>query len=144
MAVEYSAPFVQTVAAGENVIFTSTDIACTRGYVLHRDNSGIVTLRGAATGNQNRARYRISFGGNLAIADGGTVGAVSLTMAIDGETVNTTRMIVTPAAVGDYFNVSMDTFVDVPRCCCVTIAIENTAGTPVDVQNANIIIDRTA
>ena len=63
---------------------------------MHRDGSGLVTLRGLT--NQCRARFRVSFGGNIAIPTGGTVGPISLAIAIDGEAVATTTMISTPAA----------------------------------------------
>ena len=59
-------------------------------------------------------------------------------------------MTVTPAAVGDFFNVSRTTFIDVPCGCCVTIAVENVSLTaagvaiPIDVQNANLVIERVA
>jgi len=139
---EYTANAVQTVAAGGNVAFTSTPIPCSRGYVLHRDNSGIITLRGI--GGQCRARYRLSFGANIAVATGGTVGAIALAIAINGEAVQTSTMVVTPAAVGDYFNVSTDMIIDVPKCCCYTITVQNTSTTAIDVANANIIIDRIA
>lgn len=137
---EYTANAVQTVAANSNIEFTDTPIPC--NYIIHRDNSGIITLRGI--GGQCRARYRISFGGNIAVATGGTVGAISLAVTINGETVQTSTMTVTPAAVGDYFNVSADVIIDVPKCCCYTVAVENISTTAVDVANANIIIDRIA
>jgi len=53
---EYTANALQTVAAGQNVLFTETPVGCNRGYVVHRDCSGIVTLRGIT--NQCRARYK--------------------------------------------------------------------------------------
>lgn len=142
MAVEYTANAVQTVAANQNVLFTDEPIPCCKGYVLHRDGAGIITLKGVT--NQCRARYLVTFSGNIAVATGGTVGAISLAITINGEPVNTTTMTVTPAAVGNFFNVATSVFIDVPKCCCYTIAVENISATPVDVQNANIIIDRVA
>ena len=45
----------------------------------------------------------------------------------------------------DFFNVSVSTLVDVPRGCCLTLSVKNiTADTSIDVENANIVIDRTA
>ena len=52
--------------------------------------------------------------------------------------------------VGDFFNVSRTVFIDVPCGCCVTIAVENTSTTaagvaiPIDVANANIVVERVA
>lgn len=148
MAVELTAVLPQTVQYGQNVLFTETPVPCNRGYVVHREGSGVVTLRGV--GCQCRARYKITFGGNIAVPAGGTVGPVSLAIAIDGEPLPSTVMEVTPAAVGEFFNVGRTTFIDVPCGCCTTIAVENVsttavgAGVPVDVDNANLVIERVA
>ena len=147
MAVELTAPAVQTVAFGGNVLFTDTAVDCNRGYVVHREGAGVVTLRGIGC---QRARYKVTFGGNIAIATGGTVAPISLAVAIAGEPLPSATMTVTPAAVGDFFNVSRTTFIDVPCGCCVTIAVENVSLTaagvaiPIDVQNANLVIERVA
>ena len=147
MAVELTAPAVQTVAFGGNVLFTDTAVGCNRGYVVHREGAGVVTLRGIGC---QRARYKVTFGGNIAIATGGTVAPISLAVAIAGEPLPSTTMTVTPAAVGDFFNVSRTTFIGVPCSCCVTISVENVSLTaagvaiPIDVQNANLVIERVA
>ena len=62
---EYTNAAVQTVAANQNVLFTSTPVGCNTGNVIHREGSGIATLRGVT--NQCRARYRVSFVGNIAV-----------------------------------------------------------------------------
>lgn len=148
MAVELTAPTTQTVQFGGNVLFTDSPVRCSRGYVVHRDGAGVVTLRGANC--QCKARYKVTFGANIAIAEGGTVAPISVAIAIDGEPLASTTMTVTPAAVGDFFNVSRTVFVDVPCGCCVTIAVENTSTTaagvaiPIDVVNANIVVERVA
>jgi hypothetical protein len=86
----------------------------------------------------------VSFGGNIAIPTGGTVGPISLALAIDGEAVPATTMIITPAAVEQFFNVSADLFIDVPRGCCVSVSVKNISTDAVVVQNANLIITREA
>ena len=92
----------------------------------------------------------MTFGGNIAIAAGGTVAPISVAIAIDGEPLPSTTMTVTPAAVGDFFNVSRTVFIDVPCGCCVTIAVENTITTaagvaiPIDVIAASMTIERVA
>lgn len=139
---EYTNAAVQTVAANQNVLFTSTPVGCNTGNVIHREGSGIATLRGVT--NQCRARYRVNFVGNIAVPTGGTAGAISVSLAINGEPLPASTAIVTPAAVEEYFNVSLDTFVDVPRGCCVTVAVRNTTAMPINVQNANMIITREA
>jgi molybdopterin-binding protein len=37
-------------------------------------------------------------------------------------------MIVTPAAVENFFNVNSSIFIDVPKGCCVTVSVTNTSG----------------
>lgn len=137
---EITASALQTVAAGQNVLFTETPV-CGSGCIVHRDGSGIVTLRGQT--NQCRARYRVSFGANIAVPAGGTPGPISVAIAIDGEPLAASTAIVTPTVVDAFFNVSLDTFVEVPRGCCVTVAVENTSGQAISVQNANLIAERT-
>lgn len=142
---EFTSNAVQTVAAGQNVLFTETAVPCNRGYVLHREGAGIVTLRGIVNNcNGCFARYKIFFGGNIAIAEGGTVDPISIALAIDGEAIPTSSAIVTPAAVGDFWNIAEALYVTVPRGCCYTIAVENTSDQPIDIQNANLIVERTA
>ena len=137
---EYSYAALQTVEAGQNVLFNETPVAPSR-CIVHRDGSGIVTLRGLTNG-QCRARFRVSYGANIAIPTGGTVGAISVALAIAGEPLPASKAIVTPAAVDNYFNVYIDTFVDVPSGCCVTVAVENTSDQAISVQNANLIVTR--
>lgn len=142
---EYTSNAVQTVGAGQNVLFTDAPIPCTKGYVIHREGSGLFTLRGIVNNcNGCFARYKVSFGANIAIPTGGTVEPISLALAIDGEPIPTSSVISTPAAVEEYDNVYASIFITVPRGCCYTIAVENTSTQAIDVQNANIIVERTA
>lgn len=138
---EIIANAVQTVPANQNVYFTDT-VICGNMSISHRDDSGLVTLRGVT--NQCRARFMVTFGGNIAVPTGGTVGPISLAIAVDGEAVPSTTMIVTPAAVEQFFNVKSSVFIDVPRGCCVSVSVKNTSTDTVVVQNANLIITREA
>ena len=143
MAAEYSYAPVQTVAENENLIFTDGVRACRKGYITHRSGSGIFRLKGAS--NACKTIYKVHFNGNIAVATGGTVGAISVALSEDGETVNNTIATVTPAAIGDFFNVSFETFITIPCGCCVTVSVENASvGTAIDVENANIIFERVA
>lgn len=142
---EYTANAVQTVAVGQNILFTDVPISGCRQGIIHREGSGIVTLRGQVNNGSGFARYKVSFGANIAIPTGGTGGTpLSLALAIDGEPVPTSSVIVTPTENEEYWNVYASIFIDLPRGCCYTIAVENTGTTSVDVQNANLIIERTA
>lgn len=143
MAAEYSYVPLQTVAVDENILFMDGCRACRKGYVQHREGSGIFTLRGVT--NQCKAVYKVQFNGNIAISTGGTVEPISVALTINGEALGNATATVTPAAIGDFFNVSVATFIDVPCGCCLTVSVENTsATTAIDVTNANIIIDRVA
>ena len=140
---EYSYVLAQTVEADANLIFTNGDRACRKRLIEHRNDSGIFTLRGAANGC--RALYAVTFTGNIAISAGGTVEPISVAITYNGEALRNATAIVTPAAVGDFFNVSITTFVEVPCGCCVSVAVENvSATTSIDVTNANIIFERIA
>ena len=114
----------QNVAFGQNLLLTDS-IPCNRGYVVHRNGSGILTLRGCTSGNSCFARYEVTFNGNLAIPTGGTVAAIAVALAIDGEALQSSRAIVTPAAVEQYFNVTSTAIITVPKGCCYTVALEN-------------------
>jgi hypothetical protein len=143
MAAEYSAIALQTVAVDDNVLFNNGFRACRKGFISHRDDSGVFFLKGASNGC--RTIYRVKFQANIAIATGGTVEPISVSLTINGEALGNATATVTPAAIGDFFNVSITTFVDIPCGCCVTVSVENTSDTTaIDVTNANIIFDRVA
>ena len=138
---ELTANAIQTIPANSNVIFTDT-VVCGNCSIMHREGSGLVTLRGLT--NQCRARFRVSFGGNIALPTGGTVGPISLAIAVNGEPVATTTMISTPAAVEEFNNVFSAIFLDVPKGCCLTVSVKNISEVPIDVENANLIVERVA
>ena len=141
MAAEYSAIAVQTVAVDENVLFDNGCRACRKGFIQHRDDSGIFFLKGSPNGC--RAVYRVTFDGNIAIATGGTVEPISVALTINGEALGNATATVTPAAIGDFFNVSVTTFIEIPCGCCVTVSVENVSDTTaIDITNANVIFDR--
>ena len=142
---------VQLVQPNQNCIF-NTSIGCNKGYVLHRNESGLVILRGIVNNAcSGFARYQCTFNGNIAVPEGGTVGAIAVALAIDGEPLQTSKAIVTPAAVEEYFNVTSTAFITVPRGCCFTVSVENvsegTGTTPapaINIQNANLVVSRVA
>lgn len=146
---EFQANAVQTVNPGETIVFTDTPVPCERGFVRHRDDSGTFLLSGYVPYSggckccrPKSANYLVDFGANIAIPTGGTVGEISVAISIDGSTVPGSTMIVTPAAVEQYFNVSRAINVDVWRGCCESVAIRNTSDQPILVQNANVLFSR--
>lgn len=139
---EFTAVAQQTVAPNQVILFTDTPVRGNNS-IMHREGSGLVSLRGL-TSCQPRARFRVSFGANIAVPTGGTVGPISVAIAIDGEPVISTQMIVTPAAVEEFFNVNRETDIDVPAGCCAQVSVENTSEGDILVQNANLIVERVA
>ena len=151
MACEFVENAVQLVQPDQNVLL-DTSIACPNGNVMHRPGAGIVTLRGNCGGCNRFARYQVTFNGNVAIPTEGTVGPIAVALAVDGEPIQTSRAIVTPAAVDQYFNVTSTAIITVPKGCCFTVAVENIstgataadAAPAINVQNANLTVARIA
>ena len=141
----------QLVAAGQNVLLADS-IPCNKGYVVHRNGSGILTLRGIVNGCGTFARYQVTFNGNIAVPTGGTAAASAPALAIDGEALQSSRAIVTPAAVEQYFNVTNTAIITVPRGCCYTVAVENVnagvdgdiAQQAISVADGNLVVSRIA
>ena len=142
---DYMAEFfnsaIVTVAPGQNVPFTESS-GCAKSCIIHREGTGIITLRGLT--EQCKARFKVSFGANIAVPTGGTVEAITTALAVDGEALNSSIATVTPAAVENYFNIYGSTIVDVPRGCCVTVAVTNTNTQAINFSNANMIVERIA
>lgn len=147
---EYLANTVQSVALNTPAIFDAS-IPCTRGCVFHEDSTGIFILRGNTP--NCFARYQVTFNGNIAVPEGGTVGPIAIALTVNGEPRLTSRAIVTPAAVEEYFNVTSTAIITVPRGCCFTLSVRSVAAsedptvTPapvISLQNANLTINRVA
>jgi hypothetical protein len=149
---EYTYNPIQLVSAGGNVILND-NIPCCKGYVLHRNESGLVILRGIVNNPCGTfARYQVTFNGNIAVPDDGTAGEISVALAVDGEAIPTSLARVTPAAVDEYFNVTSTAIITVPKGCCFTLSVENTStgattadpAPAINVQNANLVVSRIA
>lgn len=139
---EITANALQTVSTGSNVVFTNTAVSGTQ-CMLHREGSGLVTLRGIT--NQTRARFKITFGGNVALpADTTPVTPISLAIALNGEPVVETTMISTPATAATYNSVGRVLFLDIPAGCCSQVSVKNTSVSSISIQNASLIIERVA
>ena len=151
MAAEYLANAVQNVSLNAPVIFTAS-IPCRRGWVYHRDETGIFLLRGITNG-QCYATYQVTFNGNIAVPTGGTAGPIAIAIVENGEARPTSRAILTPAAVDEYGNVTSTAIIQVPSGCCFNLAVESVPATDdptvtpapvISVQNANLVISRIA
>lgn len=136
---EFTNANIVSVAAGQNVPLTETAVTG-KPCIVHREGAGIVTLRGLT--QQCKARFRVAFGANIAIPTGGTVEAITAALAINGEALNSATAIVTPAAAENYFNIYVSAIVEVPKGCCVTVAMKNTSAQAVSFANSNMTVDR--
>ena len=152
MAAEYLANAVQEVALNSPVIFNAS-IPCRKGYVYHEDETGVFILRGITNG-QCFATYQVTFNGNIALPeDAAEVVPIAIAITVQGEPRLTSRAIFTPAAVDEYGNVTSTAIVKVPRGCCFSVAVDAVPATTdptiapapiIEVQNANLVIDRIA
>lgn len=148
---EYVANAVQNVSLNAPILFNAT-IPCPTGCVFHEDETGVFVLRGKT--NNCFARYQITFNGNIAIPEGGTVTPIAVAISVCGEPRLTSRAIFTPAAAEEYGNVTSTAFITVPKGCCFNVSIDyvdattdDAATTPtplIEVQNANLVITRVA
>lgn len=153
MACEFLWNDVQEVSLNAPVLFRAS-IPCNRGYVYHEDETGNFILSGASGNSCNRfAHYQVTFNGNIAIPEGGTVTPIALALTVNGEPRLTSRAIFTPAAVGEYGNVTSTAIIKVPRCCCFSLGVDAIPATAdptvtpapvIEVQNANLTIARIA
>lgn len=144
---------VQIVESNQNVLLEDS-IPCPRGYVIHRNGSGIITLRGIVNNPcACFARYQVTFNGNIAVPEDGTAGEIGIALAIAGEPIQTSKALVTPAAVDEYFNVTSTAIITVPKGCCYTVTVENVSvssdpatlpAPEINVQNANLVVQRIA
>lgn len=146
---EYSGNAVQTVNPGDSIVFNTSVDRCTRGFVRHRSETGAFMLSGWTPCNRNgccnrnqNAKYYVDFGCNVAIPTGGTVGTISLALAIDGVTIPSSQMDSTPAAVENYNNVSSAIMVPIWKNCRQTLTVKNIGDQAILVKNANIIFSR--
>lgn len=150
MAAEYLANAEQLVNLNAPIIFTAS-IPCRRGYVYHEDETGIFILRGITS--NCFTTYQVTFNGNIAIPEGGTVTPIAVAITVNGEPRLTSRAIFTPAAAEDYGNVTSTAIIKVPRGCCFSLSVENVPATAdptvtpapvISVQNANFVVNRIA
>jgi len=138
----------QVVNPGETIVFTENPVPCNRGLVRYREGTGAFRLKGYVPYSGCRCRtaqtavYLVDFGANIAVPTGETVGTISVAVMVDGITIPSSTMSVTPAAVNEFFNVSRAINAQVDRGCCQTLSIRNTSQIPILVQNANVIFSR--
>lgn len=156
MAVELGYAAEQTIQPGAGAILENIR-PCNKcpQQVIHDDMTPNVTLRGIVRNPccNARAQYNVRFSGNIALAEGATVGEIQMAISVNGFVRPLTIAAATPAAVGEYWHVSGDTTIDVPVGCCTDVAVVNASvsATPATVpapaitaRNLNVEVERTA
>lgn len=156
MACEFLYNPIQEVALNAPILF-DTSIPCGRGNIYHENNTGNFILKGAKNNipcDCNAfAQYQVTFNGNIAIPEGGTVTPIAVAMTVNGEPRLTSRAIITPAAVDEYGNVTSTAIIKVPRGCCFSLSVDSVPATTdptvtpapvINVQNANLTVARIA
>lgn len=129
---------IQQVAAGQNAIL-DTDVIKSR-CVSHRTGSGLICVENSGC-DCRPARYKVFVKANIAIPTGGTVGAISLGIALNGEIVQSSIATVTPAAVGDEFSVATEEIINAGKCP-VNIAVRNPNTETIQITDLVVIVER--
>lgn len=129
---------IQQVAAGQNAVLDN-DVIRSR-CVSHRTGSGLICVDNSGC-DCKPARYKVFVKANIAIPTGGTVGAISLGIALNGEIVQSSIATVTPAAVGDEFSVATEEIINAGKCP-VNIAVRNPNTQTIQVSDLVVIVER--
>lgn len=129
---------IQQVAAGQNAIL-DTDVIKSR-CVSHRTGSGLICVDNSGC-DCKPARYKVFVKANISIPTGGTVEAISLGIALNGEIVQSSIATVTPAAAGDEFSVATEEIINAGKCP-VNIAVRNPNTQTIQVSDLVVIVER--
>lgn len=129
----------QAVAANNNVLFPTDRIrtkSCNSccGWLSHDVGSGLFTLTKPGI-------YEIHYNADITSTD---IGAASLVLEQNGEPIGGTQSIYTIATAGALGNVSASTLVCVPCGASYTVTLTNNSALALNVQDANIIIEKVA
>ena len=129
---------IQQVAAGQNAIL-DTDLIKSR-CVSHRTGSGLICVDNSGC-DCKPARYKVFVKANISIPTGGTVGPISLGIALNGEIVQSSIATVTPAAAGDEFSVATEEIINAGKCP-VNIAVRNPNTETIQISDLVVIVER--
>lgn len=142
---------VQGVPLNQGAIYDTVN-PCTRGIVLHEDQTATTILRGVPKCPCKRsAKFKVTAISNIALPEGATVTPIAVALVSNGEVRPTSRAISTPAAALVYDNVTASDIIEVPIGCCFMVSIRNVAAseeatyTPapvINMQNLNITVDQ--
>ena len=129
---------IQQVAAGQNAVLDN-DVIRSR-CVSHRTGSGLICVDNSGC-DCKPARYKVFVKANISIPTGGTVGPISLGIALNGEIVQSSIATVTPAATGDEFSVATEEIINAGKCP-VNIAVRNPNTETIQISDLVVIVER--
>ena len=129
---------IQQVAAGQNAVL-DVDVIKSR-CVSHRTGSGLICVDNSGC-DCKPARYKVFVKANISIPTGGTVGPISLGIALNGEIVQSSIATVTPAAAGDEFSVATEEIINAGKCP-VNIAVRNPNTQTIQISDLTVIVER--
>ena len=129
---------IQQVAAGQNAVLDN-DVIRSR-CVSHRTGSGLICVDNSGC-DCKPARYKVFVKANISIPTGGTVGPISLGIALNGEIVQSSIATVTPAATGDEFSVATEEIINAGKCP-VNIAVRSPNTQTIQVSDLVVIVER--
>lgn len=147
---QMSAAEVQTIEPNQKVIFTSSFVSPQPVGIVFPDADGTgLFLRGLYSRRYSSCGMRdfftdfyASFSANIKIPTGGTVSPISMAITLNGDPIQTGIMIESPSAVDSFENISAQVFVPVPKGSTAFLTVENTSDQAIQIQNANLIVDR--
>lgn len=141
---------LQTIEPGRSAVFTSAFIAPQElGLILPNADTSSLFLRGLPIPRSMFGRcgwrdffaeFYASFSANIQIPTGGTAGEISVAISVNGQPIPTSIMIVTPAAVQVFDNVSTQIFVPIPRGAVESVSVDNVSTQAIEMQNANLTV----
>ena len=129
---------IQQVSAGQNAVL-DVDVIKSR-CVSHRTGSGLICVDNSGC-DCKPARYKVFVKANISIPTGGTVGPISLGIALNGEIVQSSIATVTPAAAGDEFSVATEEIINAGKCP-VNIAVRNPNTETIQISDLVVIVER--
>lgn len=143
----------QTLAPNQPTVFTDVLVPCNRGLVRFNPGSTFFVLSGwtpwandgcgcPCCSDNDDAEYSVHVKANIAIPTGGTVGEISMALAVGGSIIPLSSMRVTPAAVEEFFNISVDMPISIFNGCCQNVSLVNTSTQDILVNTPLIEITR--
>lgn len=148
---EFSANALSRLEPGASLVFTEFPNPMEMGYIFWEPSLNQILLRGIVAGEggccmwrnyAKFAQYYAQFSANVQIPEDGEPGEIRLAIAVNGDPIPTSQMIVTLDATEELQNVSTQVYIPVPKGCCQSVSVRNVSEQAIEVQNANLTLFR--